>query len=155
VVFWIDADSCPRPVRQIVTRRALKLQVGCVMVSCQSVPPEPGASLHLVPKGEQAADQLILQELNPGDLVITRDLNLALSVLERGGHAMNDRGVLWKTDLLREKISLARYTQQLYESGLENRASKNYGPKDVQEFAKGFDAWVQKLLRELPGNDAK
>ncbi len=143
MVFWIDADSCPAKVREMVARRAHKNTSRCVLVSCQPLPIPPSAEWIQVEKGPDSADQAILEKLEENDLVITRDLRLAQRVLEKGAAAMNDRGQLWQKDLVRERISLADFSKVLYDSGLEDRRPNHYAQKDLEAFAKGFDRWVQ------------
>ncbi len=147
MVFWIDADSCPRPVRRIVARRAGKLGFSCYFVSCRPLPVEEGAQLSLVPNEDQAADRHILSQLASDDLVITRDLGLAQKVLSAGASAMNDRGILWQADTLRERLSLALAAREIYTSGLEKRPTKSFGKREIDDFSGGFDRWVQGRIR--------
>lgn len=152
MTFWIDADSCPRAVRAIVARRAEKLGVRCIFVACRPVPAEHRAEVRTVPCGDQAADRVILEGLGPEDLVVTRDLHLAAEVLDRGASALSDRGVEWRPDSLRERLSVARAAREIYTLGLERRPGKTYDSSDVRKFAEGFDRWVQQRLKDSTGS---
>lgn len=117
------------------------------MVACRPLPAEAGAEVRLVPNQDQAADDLILSEIHPSDLVVTRDLGLAQRVIQSGASAMNDRGNIWQPDTLHERLSIARAAQTIYASGLEQRPLRSFGKKEIDAFSGSFDRWVQNKIR--------
>lgn len=147
--WWVDADGVARLARELVARRARRLGVKCIWVSSRPLP-KGEAEVQRVEPGDQATDHHILQHALSGDLVITRDLELAAECLQRGLHAMNDRGTLWSEDSLRERASLARFHRYLHETGETTRGTKGYGPSDAKAFADGLERWIQKNFRVPP-----
>src|SRR5436309_12390935 len=87
--IWVDADACPQVIKDILFRAAERAQVLTTLVSNMPLlrtPTSPFIRTIRVAKGFDGAHYRILQELQPGDLVITADLPLAAEVVTRGGH---------------------------------------------------------------------
>mgnify|MGYP001469881791 CR=1 FL=1 len=58
MTLWIDADACPRPVRDVTVKAARRKQIELVLVanSAQQLPPGPGIRQVTVAAGADAAD---------------------------------------------------------------------------------------------------
>ena len=84
--IWIDADACPREVREIVYRASERLELPVCLVanSYMNFPDSPLISIIVVSKGFDAADDHIADEVSPEDIVITADVPLAARIV-RGG----------------------------------------------------------------------
>jgi uncharacterized protein YaiI (UPF0178 family) len=56
--IWIDADACPRVVKEVIFRASFRLKVPVCLVanSYMSVPPEPLITSIRVEKGMDIAD---------------------------------------------------------------------------------------------------
>ena len=106
--IWIDADACPRGVREIVLRAAERRRVPLTFVANKFVPTPNLAWINAVqvPHGLDVADTYIVQHLSPEDLVVTQDVPLAAEVVEKGALAISHRGVTWTPENVREKLSL-------------------------------------------------
>lgn len=83
--IWIDADACPRAARDLVVRFALKRSLEVVLVAGQpqQKPNFSCVSLVVVPSGPDAADDHIVEQALPGDLVICSDIPLADRLLKQ------------------------------------------------------------------------
>ena len=92
--IWVDADACPSVIKEILFRAAQRTRIMTTLVANQTlrVPASPWIRSIQVPAGFDVADQRIVQEVQPGDLVITADIPLAEEVIERQGHGLNPRG---------------------------------------------------------------
>ena len=97
--IWVDADACPGVIKEIIFRAAERLQIHTILVANQMLrtPPSKFIRAIQVPSGFDVADRHIVDQLGPGDLVITADIPLASFVIERGAHALNPRGELYTT----------------------------------------------------------
>ena len=80
--IWIDADACPRAVKNLVFRASDRLKIAVVLVADRPVArgKSPLISTVVVPRDMDSADQHIVEKMQPGDLVVTADLPLG-----RGG----------------------------------------------------------------------
>ena len=96
MAIWVDADACPRVIRDILFRAAERCGIDVTLVANQSI--EIPRSRHIrmlqVSSGFDVADNEIVRRTEPGDLVITADIPLAAEVIEKQGagpesHAVN------------------------------------------------------------------
>ena len=62
--IWVDADACPRAVKEIVFRAAERTQTEVVLVAngAMQLPKSPLVSLVLVPHGLDVADAHICRD---------------------------------------------------------------------------------------------
>ena len=74
--IWVDADACPIAIKEVLYRAANRAKMPVTLIANQMlrVPPSPWIKALQVPAGFDVADQRIVQESGPGDLVITSDI---------------------------------------------------------------------------------
>ena len=86
--IWVDADACPKVIKEILFRAAERASVTVILVANKPlrVPSSPYLKTVQVPAGFDVADKQIVLDLQAGDLVITADIPLAAEVIEKGGH---------------------------------------------------------------------
>ena len=92
--IWIDADACPKAVKELVFRASERLKLPVIMVADRRLG-RPGSRLVstvVVPRDMDSADKYIAEHLDQGDLVITADLPLAQAVVARGSHRLKSPG---------------------------------------------------------------
>lgn len=145
--IWIDADGCPRPVKDIVFRASQRLKLAVVLVADRPVgrPSSPLVTSIVVPRDMDSADRHIAEKLEPGDLVITADLPLAAAVVERGGQAINPRGETYTAENVRERLSLRDFMMGLRETGELLGGPPPYGRKDKERFAAALDRHLSRF----------
>jgi hypothetical protein len=149
MTIWVDADSCPLRVREIVVRAADRRGVDAVFVANRALPLPKArrVSQVLVPPEEGSADFYITCRVRPGDLVITRDIPLAADVLEKDITVINDRGDLFTRENIRERLSVRNFMKDLRESGLYESPSGGYGEREIRLFSAAFDRELTRLLK--------
>ena len=78
MTIWVDADACPRPIKDILFRAAERTgeQLNLVANHAMSVPRRPNVRLVQVAGGFDVADDTIMERVVAGDLVITADIPL-------------------------------------------------------------------------------
>ena len=78
--IWVDADACPRVIKEILFRAAQRVEVVLTLVANQPlyVPRSPFLRTMQVPSGFDEADHRIVQKMEAGDLVVTGDAQVAL-----------------------------------------------------------------------------
>ncbi|MBQ0743672.1 MAG: YaiI/YqxD family protein [Pseudomonas sp.] len=148
MTLWIDADACPRPVRDIVVRAARRRQIELVLVanSPQALPPGPGIRQVTVSSGADVADQYIIDHSVPGDLVITADIPLAAGLVERKVTAINPRGEVYNKANVGERLATRNLMDELRGAGLAGRnGPAPYNDKDKQAFANSLDRLLANL----------
>jgi uncharacterized protein YaiI (UPF0178 family) len=149
MTIFVDADSCPRPVREAVLRAAKRTGVPAVFAANRAIPGIEGAniSMAICPVKDGAADDYIVIHAVRGDLVITRDVPLASRLVENSVVALNDRGRIYTEENIREQLSLRDFMVGLAENGLDYERTASYGKKELKQFSDGFDKTLTKLMK--------
>lgn len=147
--IWIDADSCPKPVREIVERAAKRLSLPLIYTANRIIPMEENDlfSMIVTEASDQSADLYIVENADPEDLVITRDIPLADELVGRGIAVLNDRGVLYTKENIKERLSVRNFMYELREYGGGVERHSSFGPKEKQAFANAFDKQLRKMLK--------
>jgi uncharacterized protein YaiI (UPF0178 family) len=147
--IWVDADACPNVIKDILFRAAERMQVEMTLVANQliRVPPSRHIRALQVPGGFDVADEKIVQEVRKGDLVITADIPLAASVIEKGGHALNPRGEFYTKDDIRERLTMRNFMDELRGSGVDTGGPASLSHGDRKAFAGQLDRFLHKHAR--------
>ena len=147
--IWVDADSCPRKIRDIISRAAQKRNVVAIFVADRVLAlPSSAFIKHVqVEKGEGSTDQHIMENLVAGDIAITRDIPLAYQLAHSGGIVVNDSGNVFTRENIGERLSIRNFMYTLREGGIQSEVTKPLEPKDLVLFANAFDRELTRLLR--------
>lgn len=148
--IWIDADACPKVIKEILYRAANRAKINLILVANQplSIPPSSYIKKIKVSSGLDAADNYIAKNMEPGDLVITADIPLANSVIENKGTALNPRGELYTVSNIKERLSMRNLCEQLRSNGMLKSGPPSLNKKDVQAFANALDKFLTKYSVE-------
>jgi len=144
VKIWIDADACPKPIKELLYRVAQRKKIILTLVANRSLvyPVSPLIRSIQVAAGADVADQEIIRLLEPGDLVITADIPLAAETISMGGHALDPRGDFFSVENIRERLSVRNFMDDLRSNGIETGGPSAYGAKDKQIFANKLDRFL-------------
>lgn len=144
--IWVDADACPRVIKDILFRAAERTETRLTLVANQMMqtPPSPLITAVRVAAGFDVADDTIVQRMEAGDLVITADIPLAAEVIEKGGYALNPRGELYTTDNIRQRLSMRDFMDTLRSSGIDTGGPPALSQSDRQMFANQLDRFLAK-----------
>jgi len=135
----VDADSCPKQARDLVIRRALKLNIHVIFAANRPIPDAAGVQMEICPAGDNAADDRIVELAEEGDIAVTRDVPLAKRLVEKDINVLDDRGRTFTKNNINELLSLRNFTVGLAESGMEIVRTANYGRKELKTFADSLD----------------
>jgi len=144
--IWVDADACPNVIKEILFRAATRAHVSLTLVANQLLrtPPSPYIKALQVPAGFDVADSKIVQQLQPGDLVITADIPLAALVIEKGGHALNPRGEFYTKENIGERLTMRNFMDDLRNTGVNTGGPAVLSLTDRQAFANQLDRFLTK-----------
>ncbi len=142
--IWIDADACPKPIKELLYRAAERKKIILTLVANRSLGHPASAWIQSiqVAAGADVADQEIIRLLEAGDLVVTADIPLAAETINQGGYALDPRGIFFTEDNIRERLSVRNFMDDLRSSGVETGGPAAYGPKDKQKFANELDRFL-------------
>ena len=142
--IWVDADACPQVIKEILFRAAERAQVLTTLVAntLLRTPPSDFIKTVRVAQGFDVADHRIVQQVQPGDLVITADIPLAAEVIARGAHALDPRGELYSEDNVQERLAIRNLMQELRSTGALIGGPAPFGQSDRQLFANHLDRFL-------------
>lgn len=139
--IWIDADACPKLIKEILYRAAIRTQTPLILVSnhALSTPASPYITKVQVNAGLDMVDNRILELLAPGDLVITADIPLADSVVSKKAIALNPRGERYTEANIKQRLSIRNFTTDLRGTGVMTGGPAALSKKEIQQFANELD----------------
>ncbi len=139
--IWIDADACPKAIKEIVFKACLRLNLPLVLVAnaYQTIPHHDLIRLIIVDKGTDVADQYIIDNVASRNLVITADIPLAAKVVAKEAIAINPRGEIYNEENIGEILSMRDFMKELRDGGTITGGPATFGPKDVQQFANSLN----------------
>lgn len=139
--IWVDADACPKAIKEILFRAAERVGVMVTLVANQPLPVPRSRFVRSiqVAAGFDVADDHIVQHVQAGELVVTADIPLAAQAVERGALALNPRGELYTRDNIRQHLTMRDFMDTLRGSGVETGGPAAFGMGDRQAFANQLD----------------
>jgi len=142
--IWIDADACPKAIKELLYRLAEKRRILLTLVANRSLshPASRWINAIQVGAGADIADQEIVRLLEPGELVITADIPLAADTIKKGGYALDPRGIFFSTENIQERLSVRNFMDDLRSNGVETGGPPAYSAKDKQKFANELDRFL-------------
>lgn len=104
----IDADGCP--VVDVTVRTAREYGQRCIIL-CDTAHyfEKEGAETVTVSKGPDSVDFVLVNMLEPGDIVVTQDYGLAAMCLAKRGIPINQDGMVYSHENI-EGLLMARHT---------------------------------------------
>jgi uncharacterized protein YaiI (UPF0178 family) len=135
--IWIDADACPKIIKDMILKVGNRLKIKIVLVanSYLNVTCSDLVQVIVVSKEFDAADLLIIEQVEIHDLVITADIPLAAQVLKKKAIAINPRGEIYNLNTIGSILSMRHIMKEFYDAGTLGGDQAPFGPKDVKQFA--------------------
>lgn len=140
--IWVDADACPRVIKDILYRAADRVSVPLTLVANQALETPRSRNINSIQVGSgfDVADNYIVQKAQPGDLVITADIPLAAEVIEKDCLALNPRGERYTENNIRQRLNMRDFMDSLRSSGMEvGGGPAAFSQADRQTFANQLD----------------
>jgi uncharacterized protein YaiI (UPF0178 family) len=151
--IWVDADACPRVVKEIIFRASERLHIPVCLVANKGLTKHdtPLVKSVVVEDGFDAADDYIVLHTAPEDLIITADVPLAARIVANGGVALDPRGELYTEENMGEKLSMRDLMMELRSGGLVQGGPAQFSLTDRQRFASALDRTLSRMIRrKLP-----
>ena len=150
--IWVDADACPKAIKDILFRVAERTGITTTLVANQYLQTPLSRSIKFlqVKSGYDVADNEIVKKLSTGDLVITGDIPLAYEVIGKGGHAINPRGELYIQDTIKERLTMRDFMDTLRSSGIDTGGPSALNSRNIQAFANQLDKFLAQHSGKKP-----
>ena len=140
----MDADACPRPIKEILYRAADRTEIPVILVTNQGLRIPDSAYINLIQVGQGAdvADDEIANKCEAGDLIITADIPLAARVVEKGALALDPRGKVYDKNNIGQILDMRNFMDNLRGSGVETGGPAGFGQKERFKFANELDRFL-------------
>lgn len=144
--LWVDADACPKAIKEVVCRAAQRTQILTTFVANQFVnlPKSPYLARIQVEQGFDKADAKIVELVAANDLVITADIPLAAEVVEKKANALNPRGRLYTPENIAAHLARRNFMEELRSTGTLTGGPQALGKVEVAQFANALDSYLTK-----------
>ena len=158
--IFIDADACPVTSEALAVARKNKLPVVIAGNSTQNLKrhvrrgdpqkPTDGFWVDTLPVGvgADAADFAIVQELEPGDIVVTQDIGLAAMVLGRHAKAIGVRGRIYSLATIDSDMYLRHLEKNVRRRGGRTQGPAAFEDDDRERFTGNLQRLVDEVLRD-------
>jgi len=146
--IFVDADACP--VKKEVYRVAgrYRLDVTLVANSWMRVPEGRWIVLEVVGEGFDAADDWIVEHVEPHDIVVTADIPLASRCLKEGARVIGPTGKPFTEDNIGQAVAIRDLLSDLRGAGEIMGGPPPLQKRDRSRFLQQLDEVIQSIRRE-------
>jgi len=147
--IWIDADACPRVIKEIAFRASERLQLPVCLVANKKLAKHETALIEsvVVADGFDVADDYIAEHADMQDLVITADIPLAARIVAKGAVALDPRGELYSEENVGERLAMRDLMMELRADGLVQGGPAQFSLTDRQRFASSLDRLLTRMIK--------
>jgi|SRR5574344_142459 uncharacterized protein YaiI (UPF0178 family) len=150
-MIWVDADSCPNAVRAAIEKNAVRLALPLTYVANHEIvfsdstkalieQHQLNLDMTVTSKQKGSADDYIVTNSAPGDIVITRDIPLAQRLLQKKVTVINDRGLKFDEKNIVRMLKDRELSMQLSAIGVNmGRKNDTFGSKELAAFNECLD----------------
>lgn len=142
--IWVDADACPKLIKEIIFRAAIRTKTPTTLVANRplSIPKSIYIQTVQVSAGFDVADTKIIEQLEKNDLVITADIPLADAAIHKGATAIDPRGKLYTFNNIKQVLSIRNLNAELRGAGMLSGGPSSLSHKETQAFANYLDKYL-------------
>ena len=146
--IFVDADACP--VKQEVYRvaRRYHLDVTLVANSWMRIPDERWIELEVVGNDFDAADDWIVEHVQPDDIVITADIPLASRCLKEGARVIGTTGKPFTENNIGLSVATRDLLAELRGAGEITGGPPPLEKRDRSRFLQRLDEAIQSIRRK-------
>ncbi len=150
--IFVDADACPvkKEVYRVASR--YRLEVTLVTNSWMRVPNERWITLEVVADGFDAADDWIVEHVQPSDIVVTADIPLASRCLKSGARVIGPTGKPFTEENIGDAVAIRDLLSDLRGAGEITGGPPPLTKRDRSRFLQNLDNVIQSIRRENPLN---
>ena len=146
--IYVDADACP--VKNEVYRVAKRYELSVTLVcnAWMRTPDDPRIALEVVEDGFDAADDWIVDHVQPDDIVITADIPLASRCMRAGARAIGSTGRPFTEDNIGEAVATRDLLAILRGGGEMTGGPPPMTKQDRSRFLQSLDEVIQSIRRK-------
>jgi uncharacterized protein YaiI (UPF0178 family) len=149
LTIYLDADACPVKEETYRVARRYSMRVVVVANAPLRVPAAPLVEL-VVRSGFGAADDWIVAQVGPGDIVVTADIPLAARCLTKGSRVLDPKGREFTDNDIGSALAMRNLRDELRQSGTATGGPAPMTAKDRSRFLSKLDEAVNAVRRAHP-----
>jgi uncharacterized protein YaiI (UPF0178 family) len=145
--IWVDADACPKALREIILKAAKRVAIKAIFVANHSlgIPITSYSAFVQVSSGFDVADDYIAEQISAGDLLISNDIPLADQAITAGALVINMRGEELTQANIKSRLNLRDFMDTMRSSGVQTGGPPPLSQRDRANFANALDRFLTRL----------
>ena len=145
--IWVDADACPKALREIILKAAKRVAIKAIFVANHSlsIPITSYSAFVQVSSGFDVADDYIAEQISAGDLLISNDIPLADQAITAGALVINMRGEELTKANIKSRLNLRDFMDTMRSSGVQTGGPPPLSQRDRANFANALDRFLTRL----------
>lgn len=139
--IYVDADACPKSIREIIYRAGERTKTAVLMVANHffQLPNSQFVTMVQVPSGFDEADKWIVEAVAAGDLVISNDIPLADLAIQKQARVINLRGKLYDANNIKQALATRDLLSELRDNLQISGGPPPMNPTAIKLFAQQLD----------------
>lgn len=144
--IYVDADACPVKAETAKVAARHGLPVTFVANAWMQLPRAPRLRMQVVSGAFDAADDWIVAQLAPGDIVITADIPLASQALKKGARVLGPAGKPFTDDNIGNALATREIMADLRAYGVGG-GPPPFDQRDRSRFLQALELVVREAMR--------
>ncbi len=145
--IYIDADGCPVKEETFKVADRYNLKVILVANKRLNLPSNPLLEMVVVAGNFDAADDWIVEKIQPNDIVITADILLADRCLKKSARVLGSKGEEFTEDNIGDAVASRELMQNLRHMGEVRGGPSPMDQKARSKFLGKLDQIIQSIKR--------
>jgi uncharacterized protein len=145
--IYVDADACPVKDEAAKVAARHSLIIHYVANSHMRLPMGEHVKRMVVAEGADAADDWIVAQLQPNDIVVTADIPLAARAHKKGAKVISNAGKSFTDDSIGMALAMRGLMAHLRETTDIRGSNKVFTPADRSQFLQELEKVIQQIKR--------
>lgn len=146
--LFVDADACPVKDETVKVGVRHNLPIIFVANSWMRLDDHPLIERVVVQEGPDEADNWIVENCVPNDIVVTNDIPLAARAMERDAMALRPNGKPFTEDNIGMALAMRELNNELRETGEIKGYNPGFTSKDRSDFLQALENIIQTIKRQ-------
>ena len=147
--IYIDADACPVKDEAAKVAARHNLIIHYVSNAHMRLPFGENVKRMIVMAGADAADDWIVEHVQPHDIVVTADIPLAARAHKKGARVISNSGKAFTEDSIHMALAMRNLMTDLRETTELRGSNAAFTPRDRSQFLQSLESAVQLSKRSV------
>ena len=148
--IFVDADACPVKTEVFRVASRYRLKVTLVANSRMRIPEDDRVKLEVVGGGMDEADDWIVAQVKPYDIVVTADIPLASRCVAAGAYVIGSTGMVFTKSNIGQVVATRDLMSELRGAGEITGGPAPFTQRDRSRFLQKLDDVIQSIRRKHP-----